>query len=80
MLVNRAKDEAFSQEGIYVSFAPALDDPSVWSSPRKLLDGGVWYPQVMGLEPGLGTDRRAGARARFFMSGTSTAYIEFSYR
>jgi hypothetical protein len=80
MLVNRTKDEAFSQDGIYVSFAPALDDPRTWTFPRKLLDGGVWYPQVMGLEPGQGTDRIAGARARFFTAGTSTAYIDFSYR
>jgi hypothetical protein len=34
----------------------------------------------MGLEPGLGTDRVAGARARFFVGGTSTAYIDFSFR
>jgi hypothetical protein len=27
MLLNRAKDEAFQQEGIYVSFAPSLADP-----------------------------------------------------
>ena len=80
MLVNRTADEAFGQEGIYVSFAPSLDDPGGWSTPQKLLDGGRWYPQVMGLEPGVGTDRIAGARARFFMGGTSTAYIDFSYR
>jgi hypothetical protein len=80
MLLNRTKDEAFSQDGIYVSYAPALDDPSAWSVPQKLLDVGLWYPQVMGLEPGLGTDRVAGARARFFVGGTSTAYIDFSFR
>jgi hypothetical protein len=80
MLLNRTKDEAFAQEGIYVSYASELDDPSTWSFPRKLLDGGDWYPQVMGLESGLGTDRRAGRLARFFMAGTSTAYIDFSYR
>jgi hypothetical protein len=80
MLLNRTKDEAFSQDGIYVSYAPALHDPSAWSFPQKLLNGGNWYPQVMGLEPGLGTDRVAGARARFFVGGTSTAYIDFSFR
>ena len=79
MLLNRAKDEAFSQEGIYVSFAPALDDPRLWSPPQKILTGGRWYPQVMGLDPGVGTDRIAGARARFFMSGVSNAYIDFGY-
>jgi hypothetical protein len=80
MLLNRTKDEAFAQDGIYVSYAGVLDDPSAWSFPQKLLNGGNWYPQVMGLESGLGTDRMAGARARFFVGGTSTAYIDFSYR
>ncbi len=32
MLLNRAKNENFDQEGIYVSFAPRLDDPRLWSS------------------------------------------------
>lgn len=80
MLLNRTKDEQFSQEGIYVSFATRLDDPAAWTIPVKILSGGTWYPQVMGLEPGEGTDRQAGARARFFMSGRSTQYIEFNAR
>ena len=80
MLLNRTKDEAFGQAGIYVSFAPALDDPNLWSAPERLLSGGAWYPQVMGLEPGVGTDKLAGARARFFMSGRSNHVIAFGYR
>jgi hypothetical protein len=80
MLVNRTKDEAFTQEGIYVSFAPSLEDPVLWSEPQKIVNGGRWYPQVVGLTPGEGTDRITGSRARFFMSGTSTAYIDFRYR
>lgn len=40
---------------------------------------GRWYPQVVGLETGEGTDTLAGARARFFLSGTSTCIIEFDY-
>ena len=31
MLLNRAKDENYTQEGIYVSYAPRLDDPSLWT-------------------------------------------------
>jgi hypothetical protein len=80
MLLNRSTDEAFTQDGIYVSFAPSLDDPALWSLPQKILNGGKWYPQVLGLEPGEGTDRIAGSRARFFMGGASTDYIDFSYR
>lgn len=78
MLLNRTKDERWSQEGIYVSFAPALDDPSLWSPPQRLLTGGAWYPQVVGLEPGEGTDKVAGRRARFFIGGASSYFLEFS--
>ena len=77
MLLNRAKDENYAQEGIYVSFAPSLDDPSMWSAPQKLLSGGKWYPQVVGSTLGTGTDKIAGASARFFMSGRSEWMINF---
>lgn len=77
MLLNRTKDERFSNEGLYVSFAPALNDPGAWSAPRKIMDGGGWYPQVAGLEPNTGTDKVAGQRARFFVTGRSDWFIEF---
>ncbi|HKE83073.1 MAG TPA: hypothetical protein VKB50_04930 [Vicinamibacterales bacterium] len=77
MLLNHAKNDAWSQEGIYVSFAPRLDDPTLWTKPVKILDGGVWYPQVMGLEDGSGTDKVAGRWARFFMGGVSEYLIQF---
>ncbi len=77
MLLNRAKDENYSQEGIYVSFAPRLDDPALWSTPQKLINGGKWYPQVVGSSLGTGTDKIAGTSARFFMSGRSDWVISF---
>jgi hypothetical protein len=76
MLLNRAKNEAFDNEGIYVSFSAELGNPLAWSTPRKLMSGGEWYPQVAGLEA-QGTDREAGQRARFFLGGQSTRYIQF---
>jgi hypothetical protein len=78
MLLNHAKDNDFGQEGIYLSYASKLDDPREWSTPVKLLDGGVWYPQVLGLEDGLGTDKRAARTARFFMGGVSRYFIQFT--
>lgn len=78
MLLNRAKDENYTQEGIYVSFSPRLDDPSLWSAPQKILNGGRWYPQVMGSTIGLGTDKLASASARFFLGGKSEWMINFS--
>lgn len=77
MLLNRAKDENYGMEGIYVSFSPTLDNPLAWSAPQKLLTGGKWYPQVVGSTPGTGTDKLAGASARFFMSGRSDWMINF---
>jgi hypothetical protein len=77
MLLNRARDEGFGNEGIYVSYARRLDDPTAWSPPRKLMNGGGWYPQVAGLEPASGTDKLASQRARFLLTGRSQHYIEF---
>ena len=80
MLLNRTKDEQFTQEGVYVSFASRLDDPAAWTTPMKIVDGGSWYPQVMGIEAGQGSDKQAGARARLFVGGRSTQFIEFNPR
>ncbi len=77
MLLNRAKDDSFGTEGIYVSYAASLSDPRQWTAPQKLMSGGEWYPQVVGLESGVGTDRLAGQRARFFLTGKSNRLIEF---
>jgi hypothetical protein len=78
MLLNRARDANWTQEGIYISYSPRLDDPRLWSKPEKILDGGGWYPQVMGLEPRVGTDKIAGEWARLFISGVSRQFIRFS--
>jgi hypothetical protein len=77
MLMTRTRDSAFTTEGIYIAYADRLDDPSAWSVPQRLVDGGAWYPQVMGLERGRGTDSRAGQYARFFMGGRSDFLIRF---
>ena len=77
MLLNRTKDVDFTQEGIYVSFGSSLEDPGQWSAPSKILNGGRWYPQVMGIETGTGTDKTAGEVARFYMSGESQDVIRF---
>lgn len=78
MLLNRARDASWTQEGIYVAFAATLNDPATWSEPQRLLAGGRWYPQVIGTEAGIGTDRIAGERARLFISGRSDHIIQFA--
>lgn len=77
MLLNRAKDVAWEQEGVYVSFAKSLEDPRGWSVPTRILRGGTWYPQVLGLAEGTGTDTASGEWARFFMLGESRHLIRF---
>lgn len=78
MLLNRAEDESFTQEGIYITMSPSLETPSTWAPPAKIMNGGQWYPQVMGVEQGAGTDKYAGQVARFFMSGRSAYVIRFN--
>ena len=78
MLLNRAENDVFGQEGVYVSFSASVADPRGWSAPVKIRDGGEWYPQVIGEEHGIGTDRTAGRMARFFMFGRSEHFIHFS--
>jgi hypothetical protein len=77
MLLNHAVDASWRQEGIYVSFSPTLSEPNAWSYPTRLVAGGRWYPQVIGTEIGVGTDRIAGERARLFISGRSDHIIQF---
>lgn len=77
MLLNHARDDNFAQEGIYVSFAADIDDPRLWSPPVKVLNGGRWYPQVIGMQDGSGTDKVAGEWPRFFMSGLSQHLAHF---
>ncbi|MBI3920052.1 MAG: hypothetical protein HY318_01445 [Armatimonadetes bacterium] len=72
MLLNRAKGEGWKQEGVYVTFSTDLSDPTSWTIPEKIHEGGAWYPQVIGLGDDIrGSDKLAGEVARFFMQGVS---------
>ena len=77
MLLNRSVGIGWQNEGIYVSFGASLEDPRSWSEPAKLLDGGDWYPQVVGEDAIGGTDALAGRTARFFVGGRSSFEIVF---
>ena len=58
MLLNRAENENFGSEGIYFLCADLVRS-AAWTTPRELIDG-EWYPQVVGLEEGSGTNKLAG--------------------
>ncbi len=83
MLLNRAKDNNWSQDGIYISFNSDLANPAGWTRPVKILDvseleKSKWYPQVMGLDATKQeTDKLAGKNARLFVSGVSKWEIVF---
>lgn len=78
MLLNWTEkgDGDIVQRGVFVSFNGDLADPAGWSRPQKIVEGGSWYPQAIGLGPDDG-DASAGAEARFFMSGYSAWTIRF---
>ena len=76
MLLNHAVNRYWAQEGIYISFSRDLRDPTGWSQPQRILEGGEFYPQVIGTGSGE-TDRLAGRVARFFLSGASRWEIVF---
>ncbi len=65
-------------EGVYVSFNRDLTNPYSWTPPQKILEApeAGWYPQVIGLEPGM-SDKVAGKTARFFLAGESRWEIVF---
>jgi hypothetical protein len=81
MLLNRASDSNWTQEGVYIAYATRLSDPQKWSPPEKILDGlraDEWYPQVVGLDASAReTDKRAGKRVRLFVRGASRWEITF---
>ena len=78
MLVNRTRGGHgdLVQAGIEVAFNDDLARPDRWTPPIPLVDGGIWYPQVVGAAIGEG-DRRLGAIGRFFLSGFSAWEIRF---
>jgi hypothetical protein len=76
MLVNRAKDESFGEEGSYISYNADLSAPMGWSTPERIMKGGPWYPQIVGLEAD-GGDASAGRVARLFSGGRSDHLLYF---
>lgn len=83
ILLNRAIDKDWGQEGIYVSFNPDLARPEGWSRPLRVMDAASlekskWYPQVLGIDAARReTDKLAGRVARLFVAGLSKWEIVF---
>lgn len=81
MLLNRATNRFWAQEGVYVSFNPDLANPTGWTPPRKILGDlkpEQWYPQVLGLDAARReTDKLCGRVGRLFVRGQSRWEIVF---
>lgn len=78
MLLNRTRRKWWSQEGVYITYSDDISDPGNWSTPRKILNGGRMYPQVLGVDAkAKETDKLAGHQARFYMGGLSDMEIVF---
>ena len=81
ILLNRAVDRQWKQEGIYISYNSEVSDPTGWTAPRKILEtpgNDRWYPQVIGLDAARHeTDKLAGPVARLFVRGQSRWEIRF---
>ncbi len=80
MLLNRACNAEWKQEGVYASFSHGIWSPKHWSPPVRIMDpirADGWYPQVVGLQDQegtidwRGTDQLAGQTARLFIRGES---------
>lgn len=78
IVLNRAIDKYWYQEGVYISYNGDLSNPNGWMSPDRLpIDAqGMAYPQIVGIEKG-GTDKLAGQSARLFLLGQSFWQITF---
>ncbi len=79
MVMNRAllSNETWQQAGAYISFSDRIEDPNAWSEPVKFQDAQNWYPQVVGMELGSGTDKLAGQQAYYFLGGKALGTLKF---
>jgi hypothetical protein len=77
MMINRSCcSPGWPQEGIYISYNSSLSNPAGWSVPEKILDGGWWYPQVLG-RGAFETDSVSRRIARLYVNGISSWRIVF---
>ncbi|MDO8585430.1 MAG: hypothetical protein Q7T82_00130 [Armatimonadota bacterium] len=66
------------QEGIYISYSDSLSKPKSWTEPKRIMEGGWWYPQVVGVNSAAKeTDKLCGRQARFYFGGVSRREIIF---
>jgi hypothetical protein len=81
ILLNRAIDSNWKQEGVYVTFNTDLARPDKWTAPKKILESqgaDRWYPVAFGTHAAQKeTDKLVGRTARLFLRGQSRWELEF---
>jgi hypothetical protein len=81
MLLNRAIDKDWTQEGVYASYCDDLTQPGRWTPPVKILGNlgkNQWYPQIIGLDTEKReTDKVTGPKARLYVRGESRWELRF---
>lgn len=79
VLMSRSHGGNYDPQGIYMTYTETLDAPLSWAQPKLAISANQgWYPQVIGDGAIRGTDKLAGAQARYFNQGQSTSYIAFA--
>ncbi|MDO8685029.1 MAG: hypothetical protein Q7N50_16310 [Armatimonadota bacterium] len=79
ILLNRAVGAPkWPQEGVYATYSHDLADPTSWTEPVKIHNGGKWYPVLIDTDiKSRGTDKLCGKIARLYLRGISNHEIEF---
>lgn len=79
ILLNRTRYKpGWPQEGVYVSYSSDLSNPKSWTEPERIIEGGGWYPTILGVDTkARETDKLCGRQARLYMFGVSKREILF---
>ena len=84
IMMNRAIDPLWGQEGYYITGIRDFEDPEGWSTPERLAitpEGPIhmqFYPQLFGVNAAAKeTDKLAGEKTRLFIAGVSRWVVRF---
>ncbi len=79
ILLNRTRYKpGWPQEGVYISYSTDLSNPNSWTEPERIIEGGGWYPTILGVDTrARETDKLCGRQARLYMFGVSKREILF---
>ena len=77
ILLNRARDAAFTPGGVYISYSDPDLSRLAWTPPLWFMGPTQWYPQVIGLLQDRGTDKLAARYAHLKVGQLIRGVIQF---